>query len=327
MKTLFTILALCILFASSAMAALGDYLILSDIGDYKFITQRRDPFSKRMRAVPGYTVTNAWSGIVQGSDHFKADHNDTTYETSYESDITDMGVKVEITAHAGADSDKWLLHELELCLRDEVGKRNDFVAYRRVVNSDVFKSTIAGAGYYWFSNNITVYIRYGDDTMTKPEPIGIIQAYLNKFPPTLPPNYKVFNTPANDIKWIKEEFERRLWLGDKWLAQIDDPDPKLADKLHEIVGSMNVFLDYREKYYGIAASDEKFLLEGYEAKSDKAAIISKQTEYKNWWNDNKSVAISLTTIPLKQRIINWWKKLFSLINKMIASVFGLISKH
>ncbi len=56
---------------------------------------------------------------------------------------------------------------------------------------------------------------------------------------------------------------------------------------------MNVFLDYREKYYGIKAVDEKSLLAGYLTANNGTAIKAKLTEYKNWWVVNKEKAISL----------------------------------
>lgn len=56
---------------------------------------------------------------------------------------------------------------------------------------------------------------------------------------------------------------------------------------------MNVFLDYREKYYGISATDEKKLLWEYLRANDGTAIKNKLAEYKAWWSDNKDKAIDL----------------------------------
>jgi len=63
--------------------------------------------------------------------------------------------------------------------------------------------------------------------------------------------------------------------------------------LQAVLKSMNVFLDYREKYYGIKAVDEKSLLAGYLTANNGTAIKAKLTEYKNWWVVNKEKAISL----------------------------------
>ncbi|MBI5026928.1 MAG: hypothetical protein HZC12_09455 [Nitrospirae bacterium] len=56
---------------------------------------------------------------------------------------------------------------------------------------------------------------------------------------------------------------------------------------------MEVVLNYREKYYGINAKDEKNLLSNYLLQNNGTAIKNKLTEYKNWWNLNKDKAISL----------------------------------
>ena len=89
-------------------AAVGDFLILQDIGSYKFITQSKDPLTKKVIQIPGYIMWNN-PGVVAGAGHFGLDHTDTTYETDYESDVTDLGVRVQVTKHTDPiDSDKWL---------------------------------------------------------------------------------------------------------------------------------------------------------------------------------------------------------------------------
>jgi hypothetical protein len=56
---------------------------------------------------------------------------------------------------------------------------------------------------------------------------------------------------------------------------------------------MNIFLDYREKYYETKAADEKNLLAGYLNTNNGTAIKAKLTEYKNWWLIHKTDAISV----------------------------------
>jgi hypothetical protein len=51
---------------------------------------------------------------------------------------------------------------------------------------------------------------------------------------------------------------------------------------------MNVFLDYREKYYGLKAADEKSTLQRYLDAKDEANIKKKLQKYKDWWSANKS---------------------------------------
>lgn len=276
-------------------AGVADYLILQDIGIFKLSKLEKTilgfPPKGGPRAINGATV-------VDGAGHFDLDHTDTTYEVKYyDFSKTYPSPTVQVTQHAGGDSDKWLLHEVEESLRtaneDRLGRRSESAAYRRVGTADILTIAIAGMGYYWVSNNVTVFIQYRDVTFSKPEPIEVVQAYLNKFPPTLPLNYKRFNTAANDIVWIKDEMERRLWLCDKWFGLVVADDPKLSDKLKEIVKSMKIFLDYREKYFSIVAKDEKLLLEKCLLLKDETTLRAKLAEYKKWWEENKGAAVSL----------------------------------
>jgi len=87
--------------------------------------------------------------------------------------------------------------------------------------------------------------------------------------------------------------DRRLWLCDKWFMQLQLKKTEEKDVYHGCVKSMNIFLDYRAKYYGIKALDEKNLLSGYLNTNNGAGIKSNLTEYKNWWTVNKEKQINL----------------------------------
>ena len=130
--------------------------------------------------------------------------------------------------------------------------------------------------------------------MTKPEPLELVQAYLAKHPSTLATMTSAdLRTTANKAAWIKDEMDRRLWLCDKWFMQLQLRKIEEKQVYQESVKSMNTFLDYREKYYGIKATDEKNLLAGYLAQNNGTGIKAKLTEYKNWWTVNKDKAINL----------------------------------
>ena len=137
-------------------------------------------------------------------------------------------------------------------------------------------------------------IEYNDSQLTKPEPIEVIQAYLAKHPSTLPViTTKDVMSSTNKITWIKDEMERRLWLCDKWFMQLQLGKVDEKQVYQESIKSMVVFLDYREKYYGMAAASEKNLLAGYLNANNGKGIRTKLTEYKTWWQANKTAAISL----------------------------------
>lgn len=297
-KTLFFSIILIIL-PALIYAAVTDYLILQDIGTYKFITQTKNPVTKRIVQIPGYTTRNA-PGILAGADHFDVDHDDTTHETVYESDISDLGVRVQITQHSGTDSDKWLLHEVEDGYRDSDNSDNRLgllsgagVKIREISGNKFIYWGLGGGSYTWICGQKVIEIKYTDLQRTKPEPLEIIQAYLQKFPSSITLTDTEAKSQAHNIQWIKDEMERRLWLCDKWFMQLQLGKADQKTVLENTVNSVKVFLDYREKYFGVAAANEKNLLVGYLNANNGTAIKAKLTEYKNWWAGNKGKGIRL----------------------------------
>ena len=220
----------------------------------------------------------------------------STGPNSYEASYTEPSskwpfVKVEVTQHSGSDSDKWLLHEVERGFRRGDYEENMTPSrFRNMNGNNVFYSGLGGGTYRWKSNNIIVSIEYTDLYKQKSEPIEVVQAYLQKFPSTIP-TISIDN--AHNEQWLKDEMDRRLWLSDKWDAQYQLGKVQQNDLLRELVDHMTVFLDYREKYYGMKAYDEKVALLNYKSQSDLTSIKNKLTEYKNWWSTNKGNPINL----------------------------------
>jgi hypothetical protein len=205
-----------------------------------------------------------------------------------------LGVSVQITQHAGSDSDKWLLHEVDKDYRTYFGISDPSYIIRNIEGNTIITFGAGGWNYRWISGNKVVMIEYHDSQMTKPEPLEIVKAYLTKHPPTMPATtMKQLLSAENKTIWIKDEMDRRLWLCDKWLTQIQTPDLKLHDKLKSMTDSMIVFVNYREKYFGLSAKDEKNLLAGYLKQNDSTNIQTKLAAYKTWWAANKGNAISL----------------------------------
>ena len=270
---------------------LSDYLILQDIGSYKFITQTKDPLTTEIKIIPGYTV-RTWSGIVGPTGHFSLDHEDVTYKTEYESDLTDLGVEVQVTQHAGGDSDKWLLHEVERGFRRGDYEENMTPArFRNIDGSNIFYSGLGGGTYRWISNYVVVNIEYVDLYRQEPEPLEVVRTYLAKFPSTIA---TITIDNAHNEKWIKDEMERRLWLCDKWFQQLDEGKIEQYKVLSAVINDhLKVFLDYREKYYGISAGEDKQILYGYLQTLNEKEIRKKLTEYKQWWAENKTKPINL----------------------------------
>ena len=156
----------------------------------------------------------------------------------------------------------------------------------------VFKS--GGWNYRWLSGNKVIVIDCIDLMMEKPEPIEVVKAYLVKHPSTIPVmTLAELRSTDNKTKWVKDEMERRLWLCDKWFMALQLGKAEQKPVLQHTVDSMEVFLDYREKYYGIKASTEKQLLWKYLTSNNGTAIKNKLAEYKSWWEANKDKAINL----------------------------------
>ncbi len=273
-----------------------NYLILQDIGSYKFSTQSVNPITDEVSQVPGYIILKN-AGVLIGTGHFRLDHKDISYETDYESDVADLGVEVQVTQHAGVDSDKWLLHEVEDNYRDDetetLGQLTDGVVMRRVDNKRVLWLGIGGGTFRWVSNNVVISVSYTDLQGTKPEPIEVVKAYLSKYPSTITVTDAEFKSKAYNVKWIKDEMERRLWLCDKWLMQLQLGKVSQKDTLDAMVKHMNVFLNYRQKYYSVTATEDISALNTALRASDGTTIKNKLATYKTWWSANKTKSISL----------------------------------
>ena len=205
-----------------------------------------------------------------------------------------MGMAVEVTQHAGSDSDKWLLHEVDSDFRNYYGMPTESYSPLRIDGQTILDDSIAGETYRWISGSKVIQIKYHDMTMSKSEPIEVVKAYLAKHPSTLSAmTLSQLRSTDSKIKWIKDEMDRRLWLCDKWYGQLSAGKTDQKTALDAVVKSMNVFLDYREKYYGIKAADEKNLIEGYLYSDNSTGITTKLTECKTWWAAHKGDSISL----------------------------------
>jgi len=271
-----------------------NYLILNDIGAFKIHNQSRAFPDRKIRPITPYKRYNGSAGVLGSTGHFNYDHNDVTYTTGYDNSTVGMGVSAQVTQHSGSDSDKWLMHEVERDFRNYYGLPGDSYVMRVIDGNPIIAAGSGGWDYRWLSGNKVIYIEYTDLQMTKPEPIEVVQAYLAKHPSTLSTMTSAdLRTVANETVWIKDEMDRRLWLCDKWFMQLQLRKVEERQVYQESVKSMNVFLDYREKYYGLKAAGEKNLLAGYLNTNNGTGIKAKLKEYKDWWVVNKEKAINL----------------------------------
>ena len=279
-KIIFIFLLIFCLPIASFAQGLENYIIQNDIGDYKF------------RPKPTKEIYGN-SGVVISADHFDEDHDDVSFVTQYIKPDPILGVDVQATQHTGGDSDRWLLHELDAEFRTYYGIPGKSYSPEQIDGKTILQDDVAGANYRWLSGNKVIEIKYRDSEMNKPEPLEVVKAYLAKHPSSITSfTLQELRHNANVTKWIKDEIDRRLWLCDKWNAQFQTGGVAQADLIYNLVRSMNVFLNYRQKYYGVAAADLT-LLAGYQQNKDIASIQTKLSEYKGWWSSNKARSISL----------------------------------
>jgi hypothetical protein len=192
------------------------------------------------------------------------------------------------------DSTQWLSHEIDKGFRDYYGIPSMSYSPRQIDGQTVLVDAVGGRYYRWLSGSKVVAIEYHGSLTQLPEPLGVVRAYLAKHPSMIPAmTIAQLRSPANKTAWIKDEMDRRLWLCDKWFMQLQLKKIEEKQVYQEAVKSMKVFLDYREKYYGIKTADDKNLLEGYLVQNNGTGIKAKLTEYKNWWGLNKDKPISL----------------------------------
>jgi len=256
----------------------SDYLICEDIGGFK-----------------KYGCScGSGSGILGPTGHFGEDHKDVSCDVTYHSMSLRLAVKVEVTQHVGGESDRWLLHEVDRSFRNYFGLPGDSYVIRIINGNPIMAAGSGGWTYRWLSGNKVIHIEYTDLQMEKPEPMEVVRAYIDKHPSSLPLMTSTdLRTRDNKTIWIKNEMERRLWLCEKWFLHLQMGKVTLDETLESVIKSMVIFLDYREKYYGIKSKNEKLALVTYFDKKDGTSIKNKLSTYKTWWSVNKGKSISV----------------------------------
>ncbi len=262
--------------AKAQTATLSDYLILHSIAGYDNDGKGR---------------CGKGAGLLAATGHFREDHNDITCRTDYYNTAQKLAVSIQVSKHAGGDSDKWLLHEVERAFQKPEALGSAYAGKNPIRDINGNRIFYMWRLYRWISNYVIVSIEAFDPQGLKPEPTEVAQAYLQKFPSTM--SSTLVLDDAHKATWIKDEMDRRLWLCDKWFTQLQLGTVKQNDTFQAAASSMNVFLDYREKYYGIVAQDDKNILAGYLAQNNGEGIQSKLAEYKTWWGTHKDRTIRL----------------------------------
>jgi len=234
-------------------------------------------------------------GVLALADHFFYDHHDVNYRISYFDLATKTGATVQVTEHSGGDSDRWLLHEAEMEFRNYFGFPGDSYVIREIDGHRIIAAGIGGWAYRWLSGNHVIHIEYTDLQMTKSEPLQIVEAYLAKYPSTLPPMTSERLRSSEDIsEWVKNEMERTLWLCEKWFHKYESDGREAERAIREVQGFLETFLRYQEEFFPEEIEDlEMRLLEIYFA-ADIRGLRDLHSAYDRWWKESKDRCISLT---------------------------------
>ncbi len=234
-------------------------------------------------------VCRTGRGILVTADHFGEDHKDVSCDVTYYRKAQRMTVNADVTLHADPPvATKWLLHEIDKDFRTYYGAPDPGYITKNIDGNTVYMFESKGRDYRWISGNKVIMLAYHDTAMTKPEPIEVVRAYLAKHPSTLPTmSATELRSASNEMRWIKDEMDRRLWLCDKWLLNPSIRRDGVRQVREEALDSVNIFLNYRQKYFGVKAEDEKNLLAGYFTSNNAAGFKAKLAEYKDWWETNK----------------------------------------
>jgi len=98
---------------------------------------------------------------------------------------------------------------------------------------------------------------------------------------------------AHNKKWIKDEMERRLWLCGKWYMQVQLEKATQDDIARDVKKHLEVFVNYREKYFGVDGKADREALASYVYTRNHTALKSKYEDLQKWWQDNKDKDITL----------------------------------
>lgn len=268
-------------------AKVSNYLILNDIDSYKqsskseFMGIKFHNENKNLREVD--ITTKRF--VDEEYNNYKV------YKTIYIGSLGKSSPMVEIKEYSQRSN---LLHNVEYNYRDKGWGRIGLLiqgAQLRLIdgNKIIFLEGRGERHYNWVSKNVVVNIICSESN--KPEPLEVIQAYLRKFPSTIPASLEFDQNHTK--KWIKDEMERRLNISNMLFERIRTATLPEKKALKEAVDSLNVFLEYREKYFGKESKFEKQLLQENLDTNNQTDIKKKLSEYNKWWRENKGESIDL----------------------------------
>lgn len=280
----------CGLNATPARAeGVGDYLILRDVGVYAL---------EKSFIAPGGVVVGGGEPSMKRCGN-EAEGFYASYSVGYDGGENYAGPNVEIRVY---DSTQWIAHEIEEPFRDgemeTLGLLTDRSVLRKFEANKVYMIAIGGETFRWLSGNILVEISHVDLQAEKPEPLEVVRAYLQKYPSTIDMSDAQLKDQDHTKQWIKEEFERLLWVSERWVSLLKDGDAQNKEKLRTAAKHLEEFANYRKAYFkplfGHALDKDIELLQTAHMRPGQEEFIrAKLADYQKWWAGHRNSSIDL----------------------------------
>lgn len=174
-------------------------------------------------------------------------------------------VRVEVREYADAS---WLAHNVEGQLRHTAGGGRLGELSETAVVADGGALCLNGVDSrcWWVNGSRVVAVSGG-------APQQVMSAYLKSLPPTA-------SAFTADDAWAHDEMARLLDGARRRLELSAQSGER--DQLPWINRELGTFLQYRDKYYGVAATDERLQLSKALQEQDDALLHSKLAEYQDW---------------------------------------------
>jgi len=268
------IISLVLVVEVSGQEGLSGYLILQNISNY----EPYEGYQDRGRLIGAPEMKNMGNDVEGRYESYRA---------IYSIDEEHAVPKIEIQVHQNT---QWLEHNLQRDFRDTVddetlGLRDSSSVIKNIGNLRFFNAATGGGQYSWLHNNLWISIEYNDLQLVEPEPLEVVEAYLQKWPPTYPTEET--KLIAGTEQWIKDEMEYLLWVSDRWFVQYDAGKEALKHATWNIKDSLDDFLRYRAKYFDENLDEERIAVKN----ADEPTLRTKLKEYQQWLAENKDKAL------------------------------------
>jgi len=277
-------------------AIVSDYLVLENIGPYK-----QAPKSEFM-GIEFQSDKRNLREVDITTERFTDEFGETykSYKTRYHSNSVSPFIVVEVKEYTFSD---WTVnHKMQYPFRDKNKERIGLsLPEAQVISIDgTYILSIKGKRYSWSRGNKIIDITCPETDCSEIEPTEIIHAYLQKFPAAQ-------RLPFGWIRDVLGPDQTRRWIHDEMSFRLSSANFRFQDVLPKemavVVDHLVVFLDFRERYFGIPSEAEKQdLIQCCLPKEEDTAgihlerrseLAKRIQEYQRWWEKARFIEIKL----------------------------------